>query len=411
MTFPKVIQYNSQVFHRLHQRINWVKSEFSTNPQRLLVLLLFYLLLLFFPTNLAIHFSSSQSYVLGVFVGFLEPAIYLSEIIVLFLLLLSKWERVKNRKFLVLIILFLVSLLPSVFIGSIRSIAFFRFLEITLWLSFAFWIAEKVSWGNKDKIFKFLGLGVVWVSVLSLLQFIFQRNIFGYWFLGEPLLSPSLPNIASASFFGREVIRSYGTFPHPNVLGGVLSVFLVWFLFSKLWKFSLFGLVGTLVSFSRTAFLSLFLGVLGIFATKSFGLFLFNYQNFLNTYSISRRLELLEKAWEIFKSAPLFGVGIGHFTKALSAFGVPSDITLVIQPVHNIFALVASESGVFALIFLLALLIYSFYKTVKTRRFLLTISLLQLVFLGFFDHYLYTLPQGLFLLALVLGLSFSSSQD
>jgi len=42
---------------------------------------------------------------------------------------------------------------------------------------------------------------------------------------------------------------------------------------------------------------------------------------------------------------------------------------------------------------------------------LMTIALLQLVFLGFFDHYLYTSPQGLFLFSLIMGLSFSYSDN
>jgi O-antigen ligase len=310
-----------------------------------------------------------------------------------------------------LLILFLASLIPSVFTGSFLEISVFRFVEITLWLGFGFWIAENISWKKRDLVFKALGFGVLWVSILSILQFILQRNVFGYWFLGEPLLSPSLPNVATVGLFGREFMRSYGTFPHPNVLGGVLSIILVWFLASKFWKTSLVGILGILVSFSRTAFVSLVGGALGFFVTKSLSLFLVDIQSFINSYSVSRRVELLEKAWEMIKTAPFSGVGLGHFTKVLPTFGAPSDITLTLQPVHNVFALVAAESGILASLIFLGIFVFSLYKTVVTKRFLLTVSLLQIIFLGFFDHYLYTLPQGLFIFSLTLGLSFSYSDN
>ncbi|HEB14077.1 MAG TPA: O-antigen ligase domain-containing protein [candidate division WWE3 bacterium] len=409
MRFPTVIQKKKQVFHTIKEKIFWTKKEFSTNPRGLLILLIFYTILVLFPTNLAKYFPSSQSYVLGILIGFLEPAFYLLEFLVFLLLVFSDWKKIKNKGFLALLVLFLATLVPSIFTGSFTEISGFRFMEIALWLGFGFWVAENISWQKKDLVFKALGIGVFWVSILSLFQFILQRNVFGYWFLGEPILSPSLPNVATIGLFGREFMRSYGTFPHPNVLGGVLSIILVWFLASKLWKASLAGAVGALVSFSRTGLVSLVGGILGLFAAKGLGLVLFNYPSFINSYSVSRRVELLEKAWEMFKPAPFTGVGLGNFTKALPDFGVPADITLTIQPVHNIFALVAAESGIFAFLAFLSIFAFSLYKTLAAKRFLLTISLLQLVFLGFFDHYLYTLPQGLFILSLTLGLSFSYS--
>ena len=73
--------------------------------------------------------------------------------------------------------------------------------------------------------------------------------------------------------------------------------------------------------------------------------------------------------------------------------------------------LIAAESGIPALLAFLFLLAAAFRQTLRQKNRLITIALLQLVFLGFFDHYLYTSPQGLFLFSLIMGLSFSYSDN
>jgi O-antigen ligase len=210
--------------------------------------------------------------------------------------------------------------------------------------------------------------------------------------------------VAEGSLFGREVLRAYGTFPHPNVLGGILSVVLVGLFSARFWGPFVVGLGGVLVSLSRTAWVSLAGGVLG-FSLFGRGLGLV----ILEELSIARRWELLQSAWGMIKSAPLAGVGLGQFVIHLPRFGIPSGLSLFLQPVHNIFALVAAESGIFSAVLLVALFLFALRETIRKKRFLLTVALLQLIFLGMFDHYLYTLPQGLFLFSLIIGLSFSYS--
>ena len=108
------------------------------------------------------------------------------------------------------------------------------------------------------------------------------------------------------------------------------------------------------------------------------------------------------------RSSPLIGIGLGLFAAKLPAFGLPSGPTLFLQPVHNICALVTAESGLLALVVLLLIFALAIRNAWRGRRLLLLVSLGQLIILGLFDHYLYTLPQGLFLLSLTLGLIFSS---
>jgi len=353
-------------------------------------------------------------------VDYLSPAIYLTEVLAALLLIFSlrKFLRKKfNRSQKILLLLsgiFLATLLPSVWHGStslttsggFSLISLWRWVEIGLWLGFGFWISVFLSDHPRGRNYLFILIAgaVFWVSLLAIGQFLAQHSLFGYWFLGEPELNPSLGGVALGSWGGEEVLRAYGTFPHPNVLGGILSIILVWLLLKRYWISFGAGVGALVVSLSKTAWASFLGGALGSFLAQSS---VNSFFIFWSDFSVSRRIELLGSAWEMIKGAPLWGIGLGQFTRALPDFGLPAGLSLFIQPVHNIFALIAAESGILALLAFLALLFFAFRQTIRGRRWWLTVSLAQLVFLGLFDHYLYTLPQGLFLFSLVIGLSFS----
>ena len=411
MVYPKVTGIYQKVFHNLKTHFYSYKKDLSTNPRQLLLRLSLYLLFLIFPASLAKAFIFSQSYVMGISLSYLIPKIYLTEILVLGILLLAPWQKIRNKFFPLLLLVFLLTLLPSLFFTSFHLISWVRFAEISLWLLFSFWLSQNLTKSLQNKIISFLGWGVVWVTILASLQLLFQHSLLGYWFLGEPYLTPSLGGVATGSFLGREILLPYGTFPHPNVMGGVLSVLAIWFGAKKHWGFFSFALLGTIISFSQMAWLSLALGLLGLFLSRRFfPIVSLNFNELWQSPSVQRRLDLLVSSREMVKSAPFLGVGLGNFTKVLPVFGVPAGLLLFLQPVHNIFALVTAESGILALGAFLLLWFFAFRKAGEKKDYLLTISLSQLVLLGLFDHYLYTLPQGLFLLSLIWGFAFSKER-
>lgn len=63
-------------------------------------------------------------------------------------------------------------------------------------------------------------------AVIAIVQYL-QQSSLGLSWLGEPLLHPDLVGVAKVDWGGEKIIRSYGTFPHPNVLGGALGIALV----------------------------------------------------------------------------------------------------------------------------------------------------------------------------------------
>jgi hypothetical protein len=63
-------------------------------------------------------------------------------------------------------------------------------------------------------------------SIIGIWQFIIQRSIGLIW-LKESIISPEIPGVAKVVLNGCKYIRSYGLFPHPNILGGFLIISIV----------------------------------------------------------------------------------------------------------------------------------------------------------------------------------------
>lgn len=75
-------------------------------------------------------------------------------------------------------------------------------------------------------IFKPIILIGIIESLIGILQFIFQHSL-GLLWLKESVIANDIPGVAKIVFAGEKYIRAYGTFPHPNILGGFLMFSLV----------------------------------------------------------------------------------------------------------------------------------------------------------------------------------------
>ena len=75
------------------------------------------------------------------------------------------------------------------------------------------------------------------------------------------------------------------------------------------------------------------------------------------------------------------------------------------QPVHNIFLLGLAETGLLGFLGLIILITIPIRKIWGNKKFMIIWG--TILFLGLFDHYFLTLPQGYRLLFLMWGLSFS----
>lgn len=127
--------------------------------------------------------------------------------------------------------------------------------------------------------------------------------------------------------------------------------------------------------------------------------------------AVEFRISSSESAWDIMRKYPLLGVGPGNYIPHIrelikdaprpsEAFGEgrprlkPAD---GLQPVHNIFLLVGSETGFLGLLAFSAFLLYTAARFFLARPDLRTPLLLFLFVMGAFslvDHYFWTLQQG-----------------
>jgi hypothetical protein len=244
-------------------------------------------------------------------------------------------------------------------------------------------------------------------GVVGIYQFVRGTSL-GVYFLGESEISSGMVGSSFIDIQGELFLRSYGTFPHPNVLAGwyLFTILLTLFLYSKS-KNKVFllttGISAILLifTFSRVSLLLLLLIPL-IFIFKERKLFSFTsllYYRFLNIFnqgdnSLSDRIELIKVNVEIFKENILLGTGLGNSLRFYSE-NIPftQGGKLLLQPVHNIWILNFVELGILLGIYYLYILFRYFVKGIKLNG--ISISILLFIFLiGMFDHYLFTLPQG-----------------
>lgn len=384
---------------------------------------LFYLILFLLPANLAKHFILPFSYVNGYLVDYLIPAVYLTDILIILLLIVKPIKTIFKPA-----LIFLLCLIPSVIFSASFWPAAYKFTKIIELVLFGLWIYQYKSKISRDKVIKVLSFSVLFQSLLAIGQFIHQGSLFSYWFFGEqPYNSATLGVDKIIWLDGSLKLPPLGTFPHPNVLAGFLVVVFTvtaayWLKKSKLF-FILYSLIVNLavfLSFSLSAWLAFLLIGLPLLFLKGrsfapakvrpywikflliyYGSFLILFSLFINRLSFlapessfSRRSQLANISLKMFKSHPLTGVGLNNFTVTMAQYGYIPASTRFLQPVHNFFLLILSESGLLGLLGFLYLL----FKAKKTP------VLLTILFISLFDHYFFTLQQGLLLLIFTLTL-------
>src|SRR6185312_4025037 len=85
----------------------------------------------------------------------------------------------------------------------------------------------------------------------------------------------------------------------------------------------------------------------------------------LTDESVTQRENLLLASWQLFSMHPLFGVGLNNFLPSLSQLPMLQLNFFLLQPVHNIFVLVAVELGLVGLIVFIWFIGKTIYKDFK----------------------------------------------
>jgi len=299
--------------------------------------------------------------------------------------------------------------------------------------------------------FMALVLGGVFQSVIAISQFIIQGSL-GFKYLGESPLAPALSGIAAFFVDSIKIMRAYGTTPHPNILALYLFIALGAFysiaIYQKrAWWWHIFHVLilwAFLLTFSRVIiglWLITFIIRSGLirfhtpfrkefwddkemrhrclkifWTTFAVGaVFVAVYWPYvLNRSAISSsdeaiQLRVLYNKESLVAGHNLSGLGLGNFVPWLLTQNLHLDRE-VYQPVHNIYLLTYTETGLIAValfILFLTLLVYNFYHRLgfkKLYHFSFSLIIVSILVIGLFDHFILTVQSGRLLFWLVMGL-------
>ncbi len=387
-------------------------------------------------------------------------SIYISEILLILLLVINFILWIKNKNnfnyksidFFSPIFWLVVFVLLAFF-----SVQWSVFPALSIYYAVKLFLALGVFWLVKTNQISFIKLGIIFISaglmqgLLSIGQFLNQFVTGSKW-LGMATQDPQNLGVSVVDTGLRRWLRAYGSFPHPNILGGFLVIVLVWAIdllqrAEVLWSQTkakqiqifemtlLFGIIiiisGIVLSFSRAAWLAtifLFLVMLGqlvfkksfinwktyilvlILAIFTAGLWVGIYSEpFFTRVKASERLEVLSysqridsfiDAWQTFEQKPILGTGLGVYTYSLQQQH-PERYVWQLQPPHNTFLLILVELGIIGLALLLFVFLLQVINFLSPKSWLF---FLIASFLFLFDHWWWSLNFGIYLFFLILGI-------
>lgn len=379
----------------------------------------FYLTILLLPTQLGYHWWPQWATILGRRVDYLAPTVYVTDIFVLgtivswvfselYYVACSRYfgKNMIKVKFRILHTIFYLLLIGIMIINIIMSvnplISVYKWVKVLEYCLFGLYILK-----TKPKyhyIIYCLSGAVLYSSIIAIIQFTLQHSIGGiFWWLGERTFTINTPGIARIQGLGlwglgHEILRAYGTFPHPNVLGGFLAAVLPLLIHLQIYKFTnlqinrnmnkiinaivtisiCFGIITLFITFSRSAwvvggigliicsmyyvvcsrgtreinklkniikiFISfvVIIGIVFIFQNTYYTL---HTTDFFQSESFTVRQDLNISATKMISHFPFFGVGLGNYITTLPSYLVSRQVYFL-QPVHNIYFLMVSEIGV-----------------------------------------------------------------
>lgn len=335
-------------------------------------------------------------------------------------------------------------------ITSHYSLQYFRLLQFSMAFLLFYSICSSRCQIDFSLFIRRLAWLLICISCLecliSVYQYFCQESI-GLQFLGEPnmrhfpFVNPGkhrwlFDKILSPAQSSDFLCRAMGTFPHPNILGGFLFCSLMASLY--LWmkeehRSRQMFLLGTIllqvftlyIAYSRSAFLALGLsalfwcvlqfkaivrqyglhflalrrlaivsaalltsGLIGIglfFSQMSARGGIFNY-NAVTQFADSERVQYLKMAFNMIQEHPLLGVGFNNFQLCSDPIQAACPGHIFFSKVHNIYLLVAAETGLIGgglfLLFLISIL-KTAWHSLKTPTDSQEKIFLLSVFLGF----------------------------
>lgn len=383
--------------------------------------------------------------------------IYAVELLICFLAGISlftinrlSFPQRRKSNLVIMIFLFLIFAGCSMFWSDDRLVAFFAWIRLCEGV-FLFTLFRNTSLKWSWLVGAWITAAVI-QSTLGIWQFLIQEVPANSW-LGIAAHDPATLGDAVVEAGDRRWLRAYGAFPHPNIFGAYLSMSMLWCAHAlchaqkkRHWLLviaaSQFILGALLVTFSRGAWLAVLAaalcacvvgikkhgggiknffapvvhpGVLLMLASAiTISMFTFTFfdevkvrtgftESHLEMQSVSERIDSVTRATPFFAHTWLAGTGIGNFTNALFRFEQAQRTVhewYTYQPIHNVFAMVFAELGIIGL----TLLVFVGFLFLRRMPVFGYPFLGAMAVFSLFDHFLWTVPFGIFMAAILLGM-------
>lgn len=320
------------------------------------------------------------------------------------------------------------------------------YIAAHFWLIFLLILSLREWHWVWNSVLKGFCAALIFQAVIGIIEFNLQSH---HFLAALGLHWPGLIDATSAGASilkfadGQNFLRVYGTFPHPNMLGGFvlicMAAVIVMVLYKKKihWPALFLLMAGTFLlvaTFSRSAWLGMAVFLLIITIkfrlserTKILLILSFIISAALFTliplrelfisrttapttateeFSLVGRVWLSQQALAYTKERPFTGVGIGSFVIQLAERDGERNF---VEPVHNVPLLLLSELGIVGLAVLISILVLmgrEFLAAERVNLILINAVLAGMGIISLFDHYLWSLPPGRMALGIVLGLWF-----
>ncbi|MCX6792530.1 MAG: O-antigen ligase family protein [Candidatus Falkowbacteria bacterium] len=386
-------------------------------------------------------------------------SLYASDILLFIIIILQllnrRLEKLKNdisTDNLLLLVISIFTLAANIYFSLNKGLSLFHAAWIILALGLFIVLRQDII-TRSAALLSFVS-GAAVVALLGSWQFISQTAPAVTWLglaqhssgdLGASVIETMAPDGVIERW-----LRAYGSLDHPNMLGGLaaLAIFFCLYLIFKTEPKNKKGVIiiaafifltaGLIGSFSRTALIATGLAVIiyfifaiktGFMATikKAIPLFIIGiiisalfalpyYYIFLPRLSANTRLEQLstseriagyKESLPIIKQHLVIGSGLGTYGLALKDKD-PKQLVWYYQPIHDLYLLILAEAGILgALLWLWFMLknIISAWKKFPEDRFIISGTIIVLLCIGLFDHWLMSLHFGLLFSAAALGLT------
>ncbi|RJQ14527.1 O-antigen ligase domain-containing protein [Candidatus Parcubacteria bacterium] len=394
----------------------------------------------------------------------------------------ERWRVIHESDplYLFLVAFFILTILASFPPRSI-AVSLYHIAKTAEFLLFFVYIVLAFRQYSLTAILKVFVASAFIQGVIGFFQFTFEKSL-SLTLLGEAVLAPDLPEVVRLFVKELFLLRPYGTFPHPHLLA-IFLVLGLFFISYMILKKRFFGdypnpgflpkdeerrafkdsfirigmlvvvfimLVGLALTFSRSiivvgiafllaGFFWLYSSSWGAVLRERSKYLMFVFLIFVIIIAFMFRVELFERfqlvgqaalsgfgvldktALDFIAERPLFGVGAGYYPIRLAEVN-PDLGPLQLQPVNNIYLLIAAETGVVNLIFFIAFLGYLMFGLVRAfrqetdlvakfwKQQLIAVFAFLLIS-SFFYHGFWTLQQGRLIFWFSLGILVATATE